>query len=100
MTATTLHRRLERLIGDRFNYLGEVWVLIEVLADLDAVVLRRCTTCPSLNMQTNAYGQPTRRTDETLTLPISGAEETAYSEDLLILLEGRQPSRRADSLRD
>jgi len=29
-------------VGDRFDYLGEVWVLIEVRADSERVVLRRC----------------------------------------------------------
>ena len=89
MTADTLHRKLQRLIGDRFDYLGEVWILIEVLQDVDTVVLRRCDNCGPATLQANAYGMPNRRTEETLTLPISDSAG-GYSEDILVLLEGRQ----------
>ena len=95
MTADTLHRKLQQLIGDRFDYLGEVWILIEVLSDVDTLVLRRCDDCRPAAPQANAYGMPNRRAEETLTLPISDAAG-GYSQDILILLEGRQP--RSDAL--
>lgn len=88
MTADRLHRKLQKLIGDRFDYVGEVWILIEVLQDVDTVVLRRCDNCKPATLQANAYGMPNRRTIETLTLPISD-RNGGYSEDLLVLLEGR-----------
>ncbi len=90
MSADLLHRKLRRLIGDRFDYLGEVWVLIEVLADADSIVLQRCADCPPRSVQRNAYGIPHRRAEDTLTLPISDRSGEGYSEDILVLLEGRQ----------
>jgi len=89
MTTDTLHRKLQKLIGDRFDYIGEVWVLIEVLQDVDTVVLRRCDNCKPATLQANSYGIPNRRTVETLTLAISD-RDGGYSQDLLVLLEGRQ----------
>ncbi len=90
MTADTLHRKLQKLIGTRFDYLGEVWILIEVLADLDQLVLRRCHGCAPGRLQQNAYGMPNRRVEDTLTLAISDEDGDTYSEDILVLLEGRQ----------
>ena len=90
MTADTLHRKLQVLIGDAFDYLGEVWVLIEVLGDVDSVVLRRCKDCEPGALQRNAYGMPNRRAEDTLTMRISDRSGEAYSEDILVLLEGRQ----------
>ena len=90
MTAKSLHRRLQKLIGDRFDYLGEVWILIEVLSDVDSIVLRRCRDCTPGTLQQNAYGIPSRRVEDTLTMQISNRTGEAYSEDILVLLEGRQ----------
>lgn len=91
MSADSLHRRLRPLIGKRFDYLGEVWILIEVLGDVDAVVLRRCVECKRGSVQRNAFGIPNRRAGDTLTLPISEPGSDAFSQDLLVLLEGKQP---------
>jgi hypothetical protein len=90
MTADTLHHKLQVLIGDAFDYLGEVWTLIEVLSDVDSVVLRRCKDCEPSSLQQNAYGMPNRRAEDTLTLRISDRSGEAYSEDILVLLEGRR----------
>ena len=90
MTDNPLHRRLHQLIGQQFDYLGAIWVLIEVLSDNDSVVLRRCVDCGQGSVQSNLYGVPTRRAHDTLTLPISDPEGEAYSDDLLVVLEGRR----------
>ena len=90
MTADVLHRKLQRLIGDRFAYLGDIWVLIEVLSDADSVVLRRCEESGRGNVQQNMYGMPTRRAQGTMTLQISDATGDGYSDDIMVLLEGRQ----------
>lgn len=90
MNMDLLHRKLQQLIGDRFDYLGEVWVMIEVLADVDSVVLKRCRDCQPGSVQRDVYGFATRRTVNTLSLKISDADGDGYSEDLLVLLEGRQ----------
>lgn len=93
MTTDPLHQRLQQLIGNRFDYLDEVWILIEVLSDMDSVVLRRCKDCQRHRpVQQNAYGAPNRRVDGTLSLPISNTDGDGYSDDLLVLLEGRQAS--------
>ena len=90
VTVDTLHRKLQKLIGARFSYLGEVWILIEILADLDQLVLRRCDGCAPGRLQQNAYGMPNRRVEDTLTLAISDPDGDTYSEDILVLLEGHQ----------
>jgi hypothetical protein len=88
--ATMLHDRLRSLVGQTFDYLGEPWVLIEVLSDDDSVVLDRAHQLMQQAVQANAYGVPTRRANQTLTLPISDATGDSYSQDLMLLLEGRR----------
>jgi hypothetical protein len=90
MTAATLHRKLERLVGHRFEFRGEPWILVEILSDLDSLVLRRCADCRSGSVQRNSYGQPTRRVDNTLTLPLSDASTGGYSTEVITLLAGRR----------
>ena len=92
--ATMLHERLRPLVGQTFDYLGEPWVLIEVLSDDDSVVLDRARQLAQHAVQANAYGVPTRRANQTLTLPISDATGDSYSQDLMLLLEGRRTPRR------
>jgi len=92
MTSANLHRKLQQLIGKQFLFLGEIWVLIEILSDMDSVVLRRCRECGQVGVQQNLYGMPNRRAGDTLTLPISDSSGASYSQDLMLLLEGRQSS--------
>lgn len=89
MSDDSLTYKLRQFIGQRFDYLGEVWVLIEILSDDDSVVLRRCADCTPSSVQRNAYGIPNRRISNDLTLPISSDDGDAYSQDVLLLLEGR-----------
>lgn len=91
MHSDSLHRRLRPLIGKHFDYLDEVWILIDILGDIDAVVLQRCSECRPRSVQRNAFGVPNRRAGGTLTLPISAENEEEFSQDLLLLLEGRHP---------
>lgn len=90
MSIDPIYHRLQQLIGDRFDYLDEVWVLIEVLSDIDSLVLQRCKDCQPHRVQQNLYGMPNRRVMATMTLAISDATGDGYSEDVLILLEGHQ----------
>ena len=61
---------------------------IEVLGAEDALVLT--PVAPSAApVQTNQYGQPTRRARQTLTLPLSGPVDDGYSEEVLELLAGK-----------
>ena len=82
MPTDVLHRKLRQLIGQRFDYLDEVWVLIEVLG----------VDCTRGSVQRSVYGAPTRRASDTLSLPISSPDGEDYSQDILLLLEGRRPS--------
>jgi hypothetical protein len=88
MTSEVLIQRLRALTGQRFSYLGEHWRLVEVLGAEDALVLT--PVAPSAApVQTNQYGQPTRRARQTLTLPLSGPVDDGYSEEVLELLAGK-----------
>ena len=89
-TATTLLGKLERLVGQRFDYRGEDWILVEVLGDIDSLVLRRYSSRGGRTVQRNSYGQPTRRVDDMLTLPLTDAATGGYSPDVISLLAGRQ----------
>ncbi len=90
MTPDPLHRKLEKLVGNRFEFLGEPWVLIEVLADIDSLVLRRCVECNRQHaVQRNSYGMPNRRVEGTMTLPITNHDTGSYSDDVMALLAGR-----------
>jgi len=90
MTTDNLHRRLLSLIGTRFSYQGELWLLTEVLPMEDAVVLTRGASAAS-PIQLDQYGAPNRRGPESLTLPLSSPDGADYSEELKDLLAGRQP---------
>lgn len=92
MTSLALHRKLENLLGEGFEYLGDQWVLIEVLEDIDSLVLRRQAEDGSHVVQRNSYGMPTRRVADTLTLPISDSDTGAYSDEVMLLLTGRRRS--------
>lgn len=88
MTSDVLIQRLRTLTGQRFRYLGDDWRLLEVLADEDALVLSPLSSAAT-PVQTDQYGQPTRRAQQTLTLPLSGSDRDSYSEEVLELLAGR-----------
>ncbi len=87
MHTDSLHQRLRALIGSDFKYQGNRWTLIEVLVSEDAVVLRNCDD-RERPVQTDLYGAPLRRSQETLTLPINGSDEE-FSAEMQDLLVGR-----------
>jgi hypothetical protein len=88
MTSEILIQRLRALTGQRFRYLDSEWYLIEVLGQEDALVLRQ-RNGGDAQVQTDQYGQANRRARQTLTLPLSDADNEGYSEEVLALLEGR-----------
>lgn len=90
MNAISPHLKLRRLIGERFRYVDRLWVMVEVLHDADRVVLQPCTDCGQAPVQGTAFGLPGRRVNQTLSLRISDPDGEGYSDDLLLLLEGRQ----------
>lgn len=94
MTVLTLHRKLKNLLGERFAYLDEEWVLIEVLSDIDSLVLRRQADRGPSVVQRNSYGMATRRVTDTLTIPISDADTGTYSDEVLLLLSGRRRNKQ------
>ena len=57
MSSEPLYRKLQNLVGEQFEYIGDRWVLIEVLRDLDSLVLRRSEGDATRYVQHNSYGQ-------------------------------------------
>ena len=90
MSDPSLHQRLYRLVGDRFQFRGELWTLIDILGEDDALVLARQSDSHH-PVQQNLYGAPNRRARELLTLPLSGDANggDGYSAEVLDLLAGR-----------
>lgn len=89
MMPDTITKRLRALTGQRFRYRGQEWLLIEVLAAEDALVLASAGDSVA-SVQTNQYGQPSRRAARTLTLPLSPDDGgSGYSDAVLELLAGR-----------
>lgn len=88
MTSDILIQRLRTLTGQCFRYLDSDWYLIEVLGQEDVLVLRQRNGATA-QVQTDQYGQPNRRAQQTLTLPLSDGEHGGYSEEVLALLAGR-----------
>lgn len=80
-------QRIRPLIGNHFIHLGREWELIEVLADEGAVVL----SDPSRRsvIQTNLFGEPSRRGPETVLVPLYGNDQDTLSEELIELLANR-----------
>ena len=90
MPSSPLHQKLRKLVGQEFTYLSCQWRLIEVLPNEDQVVLQRLGS-DGHPLQSDQYGQASRRSPETLTLPISDQEDPdTYSEELLLLIQGKK----------
>ena len=87
MSEDSLYKRLRALIGSDFRYQGDRWTLIEVLTNEDVVVLRNRDD-RERPVQTDMYGAPLRRSQETLTLPINGPDD-GFSIEMQDLLVGR-----------
>ncbi|MES9900162.1 MAG: hypothetical protein ABW148_14240 [Sedimenticola sp.] len=79
--------RIRPLIGNRFRYLGQTWVLIEVLADEENLVL--ADTSQDGPIQTDQYGQALRRGPENLLVPLFGDDPESFSEELLEVLANK-----------
>ena len=86
-----MHTQLTKLIGKRFIYQGEVWMMVEVLRDEDAVVIVPEQAAMKKEIQTNQYGHATRRCEACRTLPLTNPEGDAYSEAVMELLSGKIP---------
>jgi len=90
MPSASLHQKLRKLVGKDFSYLSCDWRLIDVLADDDRLVLQRLRPGQH-GLQSNQYGQASRRCPETLTLPISDPDDPeTFSEELLLLMRGKR----------
>jgi hypothetical protein len=75
--------RMRGLIGQRFDYLGSRWMLIEVLPDERAVVLQRSDAAA---IQVDQFGRANRRGDETLLVRIFAEDGETLSEEMMDLL--------------
>jgi hypothetical protein len=81
------HQQMRQLVGQRFQYLGSRWTLIDILPDTNALALRRDAS-ESRTVQTDLYGTPSRRSPDTITLPVCNADG-GYSTAVTKLLNGR-----------
>jgi hypothetical protein len=79
--------RLRNIVGQRFQYLGKNWMAIDILPDEGRLVL--AASDAGNPIQADQYGQPTRRSPETLMIPLYGETEETLSEELLELLANR-----------
>ncbi len=79
--------RMRALIGSHFRHLGREWVLHEVLADEGSLVL----SDPSSKtiIQTNLFGEPSRKGPETVMIPLFGKVPDTLSDELLELLANK-----------
>lgn len=89
MDSSDLHQRLQTLIGERFFYQKQEWLLLDILVSEDLLVLCRHGDCEKKKLQTNQYGQPSRRAQVTITLPISDPSDAGFSEEALEFLKGK-----------
>ena len=78
--------RMRGLIGRHFDYLGERWTLIEVLADDGTVVLCRANAA---TIQADQYGRANRRCAETMMVPILSDDGETLSSQLMELLASK-----------
>ncbi|MGD2118720.1 MAG: hypothetical protein PVG66_10190 [Chromatiales bacterium] len=82
-----MYEKLEKLVGKQFVFNGCVWLLIEILPEMDSLVLRRQDD--SKRIQGDQFGAPTRKCSETLTLQISNEDGSEFSAELTRLLAGK-----------
>ncbi len=76
--------QLRSLIGTHVNWQGQEHIIIEVLEDEAALVLKS-TQQPGI-IQPDQYGEAHRRVPSTLTLPVyTNAEKTELSSDFIEL---------------
>ncbi len=86
-----MYPQLTKLIGKRFLFRGKVWLIIEVLSEEDALVIAPELAANNKTIQPDQFGQPTRRCDACMTLPLSNQDANGYSENIMELLSGRIP---------
>ncbi len=84
-----MHQQLTRLIGKRFRYRGQVWVIVEVMREEDALVIVPEQAARERHIQADQYGNATRRCGSCITLPLSDPEDPdSYSPEVMELLAG------------
>ena len=86
-----MYSQLTKLIGKRFIYQGEVWLMVEVLRDEDAVVIVPEQAAMKKQIQANQYGHASRRCESCHTLPLTNGACDAYSDAVMELLSGKIP---------
>jgi hypothetical protein len=87
-----MHSQLTKLIGKRFRYQGQVWTIVEVMREEDALVIMPEEVTRERRIQADQYGNATRRCDRCMTLPLSDPEDPdSYSPQVMELLAGSLP---------
>jgi hypothetical protein len=82
--------RLRPMIGRHFLHNGQRCTLVELLIEQAAAVLE--SREPTSPVQTDQYGQPSRRSRETWTIPVFDETGAALSDELLELF--RHPDQK------
>lgn len=84
-----MHEKITKLIGEKFIFRGQVWIMVEVLRSDDAVVITPEKKLHTQGrIQADQYGQAHRRCPECVTLELSNREGNGYSESVMELLSG------------
>ncbi len=84
-----MHTQLIKLIGKRFRYRGQVWVIVEVMREEDALVIVPEEAARNRHIQADQYGNATRRCERCITLPLSDPDDPdSYSPQVMELLAG------------
>ncbi len=84
-----MHSQLTKLIGKRFRYRGQAWIIVEVMRDEDALVIVPEQAARERRIQADQYGNATRRCNRCVTLPLSDPEDPdSYSPQVMELLAG------------
>ncbi len=87
MDNQTIFQRMSMLLGERFSFRGQVFTLIEILADEACLVLRG--NGREEPIQLDQFGRPLRRTGALEMVPVFTADGEALSEEMLELLAAR-----------
>lgn len=85
MNASITLDKLQGLIGNRLEYHGHTYQVIEVLADGPSLVLEYIDKIDHAVIQADLHGEAHRRVPETVTIPILNANSEEFSLEFLNL---------------
>lgn len=81
-------QRMQKLVGNQFNYLGKTYQLIAILDQENRLVLADDHSASDKSVQINQYGSASRRIQTTLEMTLF-LPDGELSPDALTLLSGK-----------